>query len=131
MTLIDTSAWIEFFRRDGGPEVKRRVAAYIDVGESAYCGPVHFELMTGARPSEMNDVRAALSFSLLLDFPIGCWQRSAEVEKHLRAKGVTVPRDDIFVAATAMHHGVPVYAHDPHFALMRAKGGLPLRLPMP
>jgi predicted nucleic acid-binding protein len=41
---------------------------------------------------------------------------------------LTVPRDDIFVAATALHHGIPVYARNPHFALMRTKGGLPLKL---
>ena len=40
MTLIDTSAWIEFFRKDGHRETKTRVATMIELGEAAYCAPV-------------------------------------------------------------------------------------------
>ena len=42
MTLIDTSAWIEFFRKAGRSDVRNRVAAYLDMGEAAYCGPIEF-----------------------------------------------------------------------------------------
>ncbi len=128
MTLIDTSAWIDFLRRAGDPTVKKQVAAYIDLGDAAYCGPVEFGLLVGARPSEIGDIRKALGFSLLLDFPLSCWHEAARIEKGLRGKGVTVPRDDIFVAAVAVHHGVSLYAADPHFILMRDKGGIPLGL---
>ena len=128
MILIDTSAWIEFLRKKGTPEVKNRVAAYIDLEEAAYCGPVEFELMTGARDSEIEAIRTALRFSTLLDFPHACWQKAAEIESQLRKRGVTVPRDDIFVAAAALRHGTPVYASDPHFLLMKDKGQLPLKL---
>jgi len=119
MTLIDTSAWIEFFRKQGVREVKLRVAKLIDLEEAAYCGPVSFEIMTGARPSELPTISKAFQFSTLLDFPQPCWLRSAELERELRAKGVTVPRDDLFVAAAAIHHGVPLYADDRHFEMIR------------
>ncbi|MDP6522663.1 MAG: PIN domain-containing protein [Kiritimatiellia bacterium] len=128
MILIDTSAWIDFLRRHGDPATKSRVAAYIELGDAAYCGPVEFELLTGARPREISDVKAALSFSTLLPFPQACWQHSAEIEKQLRSKGVTIPRDDIFVAAAALHHEVSLFTHDPHFTLMRDKGNIPLEL---
>ena len=64
----------------------------------------------------------------MLVFSRACWQCAAEVERKLRAKGVTVPRDDIFVAAAALHHGVAVFTLDPHFSLMRDKGGFDLEL---
>jgi len=128
MTLIDTSAWIDFLRKAGDPAVKRRVAAYIDLGDAAYCGPVEFELLIGARPSEIGDIRKALGFSLLLDFPLSCWLEAAEIEQGLRGKGVTVPRDDVFVAAAAVYHGACLYTADPHFTMMREKGGIPLKL---
>jgi predicted nucleic acid-binding protein len=128
MTLVDTSAWIEFFRRKGRREVKNRVAAYIEIGAAAHCGPVEFELLTGAQDSEVADIRQALKFSVLLDFPRECWQRAAAIEKVLRSTGVTVPRDDVFVAAVALHHQVEVYACDPHFRLIESKGGVDLRL---
>lgn len=128
MTLVDTSAWIEFLRRRGADHVKNRVAAYLELGTAAYCGPVEFELLAGARPSELSDVRQALAFGVLLDFPPVCWQRAADLEQSLRSKGVTVPRDDVFVAASALHHRVLLYTNDAHFVLMRDKGSIPLQL---
>ena len=128
MILIDTSGWIDFLRRQGDPVTKSRVAAYIELGEAAYCGPIEFELLVGAKPREMADVKAALGFSTRLPFTQTCWRRAAHIEKQLRAEGVTVPRDDIFVATAALHHGVRLFSHDPHFALMRDKGSLPLVL---
>ncbi len=128
MTLIDTSAWIEFFRSSGQSEVKSRVAAYVDAGEAAYCGPIEFELMTGTRNSEVEPIRTALGYSILLDFPLACWRQAAQLESGLREVGVTVPRDDIFVAAAALHHRTPVYASDAHFPLMRDRGHLSLQL---
>ena len=130
MILIDTSGWIDFLRRHGDAATKSRVAAYIEMGDAAYCGPIEFELLSGARDRELADVKAALGFSTLLSFPPSCWQRAAEMEKRLRARGVTVPRDDLFVGAAALHHDVAIFSHDPHFALMRDKGGLPLALVM-
>lgn len=128
MTLIDTSAWIEFFRKSGDPQVKKRVAVYVELGDAAYCGPVEFELMTGARPSEIRDIDTAFTMSTLLEFPSACWRRAADIEKELRGKGVTVPRDDVFVAAAALHHDIGIYASDPHFVLMRDKGQVPLQV---
>ena len=128
MTLIDTSAWIEFYRARGDPRVKSRVAAYIELGEAAHCGPVAFELFTGARGAEVGEILEGFGFSHLLDFPFACWVRAAEVEKGLRRRGVTVPRDDVLVAAAAIYHGVPLYAQDTHFSAMRDRGGLPLDL---
>jgi predicted nucleic acid-binding protein len=98
------------------------------VGEAAHCGPIQFELLSGARESEVEDIRAAMAFSTLLDFPIDCWDRAAEIEKVLRRQGVTIPRDDIFVAAPALYHDLALYADDAHFALLRETGPFPLRL---
>ncbi|MEI8242340.1 MAG: PIN domain-containing protein [bacterium] len=128
MTLIDTSAWIEFLRPRGRPEVKHRVAACLDLGEAAYCGPIEFELLSGARESEMPHIREVFRFSACLDFPAACWQRAAQIGRDLRAQGVTIPRDDLFVAAAALHHDVALYACDQHFTLVRDTTRLPLRL---
>jgi len=128
MTLIDTSAWIEFLRRSGDLSVKGRVAAYLDTGAAAVSGPIEFELLTGARPAELDDVRTAMSFCEQLEFSPACWRRAAEVERELRTRGVTVPRDDVLVAAVALEHKTPLYARDEHFALMQTKGKLKLQL---
>ena len=46
MTMIDTSAWIEFLRDTGSP-VCDRVDALVE-GEFAVCEPVVMELLAGA-----------------------------------------------------------------------------------
>ena len=128
MILIDTSGWIDFLRRQGDPDTKSKISAYIELGEAAYCDPIEFELLIGARERERADVKAVLGFSTYLPFTRACWQSAARMEKQLRAKGVNVPRDDVFVGAAALQHHVPIFSKDPHFALMRDKGGLSLDL---
>jgi predicted nucleic acid-binding protein len=128
MTLIDTSAWIEFLGKTGRLDVKGRVAGHLDLGDAAYCGPIEFELLSGAREAEIGDIQRALGFSTRLEFAPECWPRAAQLERTLRSKGVTVPRDDLFVAAAALHHDVALYATDPHFALLRDRARVPLRL---
>jgi predicted nucleic acid-binding protein len=128
MTLIDTSAWIEFLRKSGRPEVKSRVAGYLELGDAAYCGPIEFELLSGAREAEIADLRDALRFSACLEFAADCWGSAAQIERALRGKGITVPRDDLLVASVALHHAVPLFSCDPHFVLIRDKGRVPLRL---
>ena len=48
VTLIDTSAWIEFFRPKGDPHVKALVRDLVAIKQAAYTCPVAFELVTGA-----------------------------------------------------------------------------------
>jgi predicted nucleic acid-binding protein len=126
MTLIDTSAWIEFFRKAGNRDVKRRVATLLELGQAALCGPVEFELLTGATKREMATLREAFGYCERLEFSDACWQRAAEVESRLRSKGVTVPRDDVFVCAAALVHELPLLACDQHFLQMRDRGKIPI-----
>lgn len=58
MVIIDTSAWIDFFLRDGKIEVKLAVKGLLDALEGALCGPVEMEFLGGARPSEMEAIRS-------------------------------------------------------------------------
>lgn len=128
MTLIDTSAWVEFLRRSGNPDVKARVASFLDAGVAAVCGPIEFELLAGARPSETADVQMAISLCRTLDFSAACWRRAAQVERDLRGLGVTVPRDDLFVASVALEYETPLYTCDAHFGLIQDRGRQELRL---
>ncbi len=56
MTLIDTSAWIEFFRRKGDALLKARVLEILTGDAAGYTCPIRFELVLGARPEEMADL---------------------------------------------------------------------------
>jgi hypothetical protein len=128
MILIDTSAWIEFFRRAGSRAAKERVAAYMDAVEAAYTCPVYFELLAGARDTEKACIEQALEFCERIPFTGSHWAKAAELERSLRKSGVTVPRDDLFVATVALAEGLSVLCRDSHFETMRDAGRLKLRI---
>ena len=127
MILIDTSAWIEFFRKRGDPNVKKRVAFYIEKDQATYTCPILFELLAGARDKEISDIEVSFSFCNWIPFDSQCWKRAACLERELRAKGVTVPRDDIFVASVAILNELPLYSTDAHFQLMIKRGDVGLK----
>lgn len=126
MILIDTSAWIEFFRKAGNSEAKARVAESIDRDEAAYTCPVYFELLTGARPKEIPVIEETLFFCEHCVFKAEFWTRAAQMERALRTRGILVPRDDVFVATVAWRLEVPLLCRDRHFELIRDIGGFPL-----
>jgi predicted nucleic acid-binding protein len=128
MILIDTSAWVEFFRRSGDQAIKQQVAAYIDADSAAYSCPVYFELLAGVRNNEQQVVEEALSLCERLIFEPTHWERAAELERRLRQRGVTIPRDDLFVAAVALEKQLPLFCHDRHFSIIQEKGAVPLRI---
>ncbi len=127
MILIDTSAWIHFFRRQGNPAAKRHVAAALNDDTAAYTCPVLFELLVGARQdSEIALVRDTLDLCVRLPFGAADWVQAAQLECALRRNGTVVPRDDILIAAVACDRKVPVLCCDRHFDLIRLKGQVAL-----
>jgi len=129
MTLIDTSAWIEFLRREGHVGTKNRVATLISNDEAAYPCPVLMELLAGAKDGrEETLVRQALGLCERLFFSPASWEEAAQLERALRGRGVTVPRDDILVAAAALGAQMPLLCRDGHFDLIRRKAAHALRV---
>ncbi|MCB1091708.1 MAG: PIN domain-containing protein [Verrucomicrobiae bacterium] len=125
MTLIDTSAWIEFFRRKGDPAIKQWVARLISAGEAAYCCPVGFELKVGARPQELSAIETGLSFATRLPVEPAIWDAAADRHRHLKQKGITVPSSDLLIALTAVQFRASLLCRDQHFELIRANTDLP------
>ncbi len=117
--LIDTSAWIEFFRSQGDPAIKSRVADLIALGAAAYTCPVRYELVLGARPKELPDLHQALGFSNWVVATPVHWDRSAELAGKLRAKGFNFPALDLLIATVAAAGKLPLLARDAHFSAIR------------
>ena len=128
MTLIDTSAWIEFFRSKGDRTTKKRVGDLLGADEAAYTCPIYFELMAGARVKEKAAIRETLSFCKRELFNERHWEQTAEIENTLLRRGVTVPRDDLFVGTIALAKRLPLLCKDRHFDLMRDRGQMKLEI---
>jgi predicted nucleic acid-binding protein len=128
MRLIDTSAWVEFLRRKGNSSTKLRVAKLLEAGETAYTCPVRFELLSGVKTEEEADLSEALRLSVHVPFEVDDWKAAALLERQLREKGVTVPRNDLFVATVGIRGDFIITCRDSHFDAMRAALGVRLRV---
>ena len=123
MKLVDTSAWVEFLRRKGDPVVKQAVARLLQADEAAYTCPIRFELLSGAKASEENDLEWALDLARHFLFGQDDWRAAGLLERQLRGKGLTIPRNDLFVATVAIRADLTVICRDSHFDAVRKASG--------
>ena len=121
MILIDTSAWIEFFR--GRPPLSDAVDDAIDAHETAVCGPILTELRRGLQSvAERRKVLPLLEGCYALTDPPELWEEAGDLGFFLARRGVTAKSIDLLIATYALSHGVPILAADRDFADMRAAG---------
>jgi tRNA(fMet)-specific endonuclease VapC len=78
------------------------------------------EILYGIRRSG-NDVRAVAQWRrfsqnvVLLHPDESTADAYAEIKNHLASKGKLIPDNDMWIAATAMSHDLPIYCRDGHF----------------
>jgi predicted nucleic acid-binding protein len=126
MILIDTSAWIAFFR--GRDPVASLVDEAIANNEAALCGPVATELRRGLlNRRERNKVLPLLDACHALAQPEQLWTEAGELGFALRKRGVTCKTIDLLIATYALSHSVLMLTTDTDFAMMR-KAGVALQL---
>ncbi|MCK4425602.1 MAG: PIN domain nuclease [Deltaproteobacteria bacterium] len=126
MVIVDTSAWVEYFR-NGFPTVVSKVDRCLDqdlvgIGDLVYC-----ELMQGIRSSRHHTEISSLLLSLphfnMVGFHIA--EKSAANYRFLRSKGVTVRKTiDVLIGTFCAEHGFQIVHHDSDFNLMAQHIGL-------
>jgi predicted nucleic acid-binding protein len=119
VTLIDTSAWIEFLRPKGDTQVKALVRDLVTIKQAAYTCPVAFELVTGARKEEMDDLRTSLDLASRIVLLPEHWDLAGMLNASLRAKGINLPASDLLIAIVAHSYKMPLLAKDAHFETIR------------
>jgi predicted nucleic acid-binding protein len=128
MKLVDSSAWVEFLRRKGDPKAKHIVARLLEADQAAYTCPILFELLSGVRSGEEKDLEQAFALSHHLPFGQDDWREAARLERQLRARGLNVPRNDLFVATVAIRAGVVILCRDAHFGAAQKVAGERLKV---
>ncbi len=118
MVIVDTSAWIAFFRRDGAAFTKLAVKALLDEYEATLCGPVEMEFLGGAFPHERPKIQSWFDIIPYASNDQKIWRNAASTYASLRAAGLTVPWNDILIATIAMERDCRVYSVDKHFDAM-------------
>ena len=126
MILVDTSAWIEFFRGHG--PIADEIDELIDANQVALCGPVLTELRRGLRSAQERKATLPLLRAChLLSQPDDLWEESGELGFFLARRGVHCRSFDLLIAVYALAHDVALLTRDADFAQMR-KAGVPLQL---
>jgi predicted nucleic acid-binding protein len=122
VTLIDSSSWIEAFRKAGDPVVRERVRNLLLKGEAAWCDMVRLELWNGAAgPSEKRSLRSFDRDLPRLEISGAVWSLACELAVRARAAGLTIPSSDMLIFACATHHQVPLEHCDAHLAQAERK----------
>jgi predicted nucleic acid-binding protein len=124
--LVDTSAWVEFFRGRG--ELALRVDELLLEDEVALCGPILTELRRGLRsPQERKKVLPLLAGCHTLDSPSDVWSEAGDLGYYLARRGCSASTLDLLIAVHSLAHSVPLLTRDSDFSSMR-KAGVPLVL---
>jgi predicted nucleic acid-binding protein len=112
--LIDTSAWVDFFRGNSG--TAEAVAKLIENGQASICGVVSYELIQGAKSAdEAMHLSGILSALHYMEMTSDLWIEAGNISAGLRSKGITLPMSDLLIGAIALKHGLEVLSLDEHF----------------
>ena len=118
MVLVDTSAWVEFFRHQGDLAVKLAVRNLLKEFEATLCGPVELEFLGGALPHEKNLIQAWFNILPYARNDQKIWRKAADLYSRMRAEGITVPWNDALIASISLEQDCRIYAVDKHFTSM-------------
>ena len=121
MILVDTSAWIAFFK--GGNSTADLVEEFILDNKLALCGPVQSELLRGFKNKKERDtVWPLLDGCHFLEQPDKLWIDAGNCGFALRRKGKTVKTMDLLIACYAIAYQVPMLTLDKDFKTIKAAG---------
>ena len=115
--LIDTSAYSAFMRGDGGIVDLIQRAGQLFVNP-VVLGELHAGFLLGM-PSKKNRLLLDrfLSSPRVSSLPLDdeTAVRYADIVAYLRAVGTQIPSNDLWIAASAMQHGLVLVSTDRHF----------------
>ena len=112
--LVDTSAWIEFFRKKD-PYYKV-ILELIDNGRICCVGIVLAELLQGAKSQKEFEVLK--EFLYVFDFlpeSTEMWKKAGELSYLLRQKGKAIGLSDCYISVITISNNVQLLTLDRHF----------------
>lgn len=121
--LIDTSVWIEFFRKR--EPYYGIVSELLDRDVVCCTGIVFAELLQGAKTEkELRTIKEFIHVFEFLEESVGLWEKAGELSFSLRGKGVSAGLSDCYIAVAAQSAGASLLTTDKHFTAIRKATGL-------
>lgn len=118
LTLVDTSAWIEYLRKTGSA-TNHRIRSMVAEGDDiAICDVVIMELLCGTKTAEeWSNIRAMMNrFHMLPVRPLFDYEVAGTLYRQCRQQGFTPANsNDLLISAVAIGKDVPLVAADTDF----------------
>lgn len=118
MILVDTSVWVEVFRRPS----RFRLEDHVDFDDVVTCLPVIQEVLQGFRdPFTHRRARTAMLALPIVESPLSLevYEQAIELYRTARRNGITVRSSvDCLIAACALRHSLPVLHRDRDYAAL-------------
>lgn len=126
MTLVDTSAWVEFLR-DTGSHVCLALDRLLD-DDLAVCDAVLMEVLAGARDERhLGQLRGLLGRATMLSTTPQDYETAAMLFRTCRAQGETVRKlIDCLIAAVAVRHEAAILHADSAFSTLARCANIPV-----
>jgi predicted nucleic acid-binding protein len=117
-SVVDTSAWIDFFRGEHG--AVRRVDRLLADGAAAFTGPIRAEVLSGARSSAHYErLRNLFGGLVAVPDPPVLWERVAECRFALARGGFQAEIVDLAIAVSTLARGFRLLTRDRDFERIR------------
>ena len=105
--VIDTTIFVEHLRKKN--KLNSELAKLPNNSILFVSSVTVFELLTGATDSEKKfDVEEVLSDVFIIEFDRSVAERAAKIYRNLKGKNLMIEFRDIFIAATALTHNLPI-----------------------
>lgn len=112
--LVDTSVWIEFFRKN--EPYHSIVTRLIDAEKVVCCGIILAELMQGAKSDkELAVLGDFLQVFTFIPETAELWAAAGKLSFQLRRKGITIGLSDCYIAVAAASARLRLATLDSHF----------------
>jgi predicted nucleic acid-binding protein len=122
MVLVDSSVWIELFRKKGDVVVSLAVENLIEEMQACCCGIVKLEVLGGARDDEKTVISNLFSLIPYLPQSETVWDEVIRFQWRVRKHGLTIPWSDALIAVVANKSGSRIYSRDKHFDALAELG---------
>jgi predicted nucleic acid-binding protein len=117
--LVDTSIWIDFFRRKEPAYTK--VVQLIDEDRICCAGIILSELMQGANSEkELNVLKDFLHVYAFINETPETWKKTGELSFRLRKRGKETPLSDCLISVLSLEADASIYTYDKHFKIIQA-----------
>jgi len=117
--LVDTSLWIEAFKKDCPEKIKEMIFKAIDEDNAFITGIIMVELLSGAKTvKKYEQLKNNLEALIYLDTTVEVWNKAAKIAFTLKRKGINVPSGDILIASLSVKYDILLIHMDKHFELI-------------